>query len=669
MIRLGASAVLASTCIAGAFAQGWLCYGGNPQHNGAFTGTSQSASLIQWQTPLDDNRSYYGGAVLIHYAAPMVTPANTVVYGYRTTTVKSGVSNYDNWSVVARAASTGSAIWSMPTDYSAAIIFPNSWTSVFPVTLYQLNTSNLRGVAAAGSGGSIMTRDSADAAASQTNRIVFYTSTADFNSNKAAYSPIKINTPLTADTLGNIYFGYEVTGTIPSAIATKIGTGGIAKINVLTGAKSYVPVTSMKVDASLSRLAMNAAPALTPDQKFIYIAVTGGNPYLVKLSTKDLSTSASVRLLDGSAAGQNANLINESSASPMIGPDGHVFMGVFGYQWRESHGWMLQFDGNLNPNDAKGKRWPVGAFGWDDTAVVVPKALVPSYKGKSTYLILTKYNNYDMGGDAGADGSNKIAILDPLSNAVTKDRQSGVPVMDEIITVLGPTRTNDDSNHPQARNEWCINSAAIDINRKSAIINSEDGHMYRWSFVTNTLVEDMNLQPPTGEAYTETAIGPDGQIYVINNSILFAIGSTKPTAVIASKGSGASGNVASITTIDGSVYAINSVTTTTGQAAAIEADFTLQNLHPSCFNLAVDVAAAAGVTGTASVYNYVTKTFDVLGTGDLTATLTQAKFTATTKAPQYVDSKGRVRVLIQGTTNSKTAKFKLSADQITCNAR
>ena len=69
--------------------------------------------------------------------------------------------------------------------------------------------------------------------------------------------------------------------------------------------------------------------------------------------------------------------------------------------------------------------------------------------------------------------------------------------------------------------EWCINSAAIDQANKCAMINSEDGHVYRWSFVTNTLLTGLQLAPPTGEAYTPTLIGPDGAVYAINNAKLF----------------------------------------------------------------------------------------------------------------------------------------------------
>jgi hypothetical protein len=89
--------------------------------------------------------------------------------------------------------------------------------------------------------------------------------------------------------------------------------------------------------------------------------------------------------------------------------------------------------------------------------------------------------------------------------------------MNEVLTVLGPTPNR---NLPGV-DEWCINSAAIDPINKCAIVNSEDGHVYRWSFATNSLSVGLKLAPPTGEAYTSTAIGPDGAIYAINNATLF----------------------------------------------------------------------------------------------------------------------------------------------------
>ena len=59
---------------------------------------------------------------------------------------------------------------------------------------------------------------------------------------------------------------------------------------------------------------------------------------------------------------------------------------------------------------------------------------VASYHGTSTYLIMTKYNNY-LGVNTG-DGKNKIAILDP--NATENDPVIPTTlVMNEVITQLG----------------------------------------------------------------------------------------------------------------------------------------------------------------------------------------------------------------------------------------
>ncbi len=146
---------------------------------------------------------------------------------------------------------------------------------------------------------------------------------------------------------------------------------------------------------------------------------------------------------------------------------------------------------------------------------------MPSYKGRSSYLILTKYNNY---ADAGGDGVNKVAVQDP--NATLTDPISGAKVMKTILTMVGPTPDQNlrDQGHPLAVHEWCINTTVVDPTGKCAIVNSEDGNVYRWDFTTNTLTARINLSTGWGEPYTPTVIGPDGKVYAINNATLFAIG-------------------------------------------------------------------------------------------------------------------------------------------------
>jgi hypothetical protein len=128
---------------------------------------------------------------------------------------------------------------------------------------------------------------------------------------------------------------------------------------------------------------------------------------------------------------------------------------------------------------------------------------------------MTKYNNYVQ---AGGDGLNKIAVLDP--NATETDPVTGVAVMNEVRTALGPTP---DDGSPGVK-EWCINSAAVDPRTGSIMANSEDGKLYRWIPSINELTESVVLTAGIGAAYSPTLIGRDGKVYAINDATLFAVG-------------------------------------------------------------------------------------------------------------------------------------------------
>jgi len=133
---------------------------------------------------------------------------------------------------------------------------------------------------------------------------------------------------------------------------------------------------------------------------------------------------------------------------------------------------------------------------------------------------MTKYNNY--AGIGTGDGTNRIAVLDP--NATESDPVTHATTMNEILTILGPTRDPDFPGYPNAVREWCINAAAVDPYTNSILVNSEDGHMYRWDMNTNTLLEGLPLNPAFSEPYTPTLVGPDGTVYAINHGTLYAAG-------------------------------------------------------------------------------------------------------------------------------------------------
>ena len=468
----------------------WNNFARDAQHTALSPTASQALNQIHWQTPVDLQPQYSGNDLLIHYGSPLITAANTVIVP-----VKTGATG--GFRVEARAGSDGALKWSSTTDY---ILPPHNWTPVFGPAL----TSQPR-LYFPGAGGTVYFRDQPDASSGTSGQIAFY-GLSNYQANPQAYDAgVIINTPLMSDSSGNIYFGFLVTGNTPLAL-----TSGIARISA-SGQGTWIPVTTAAADATMTKVVHNNAPALSPDLGTLYIAVSNGSAgYLVALNSTTLAPVARVRLKDPKS-GQDSWLSDDGSASPTVGPDGDVYFGVLESPAGENHyrGWLLHFDASLSQSKTP------GAFGWDDTASLVPAQMVPSYQGTSAYLLMSKYNNY---ASTGGGGQNKLAVLDP--NATQTDPVTLVTVMKEVLTILGPTP---DPSVGGVK-EWCINSAAVDPQTKSILANSEDGKLYRWDLTTNTLSQSVVLTSGIGEAYTSTVIGADGRVYAINNAILFAVG-------------------------------------------------------------------------------------------------------------------------------------------------
>ncbi len=280
------------------------------------------------------------------------------------------------------------------------------------------------------------------------------------------------------------------------------------------GTGSYVSVVS-----GTTQVATNSAPALSNDGNTLYVLESAGNfssGKLVSLDSHSLAVRAQVTLFDPHNTSNPAVIPNDGTASPTVGPDGDVYMGVLENPFASNHdrGWLLHFSADLSTSKIP------GAFGWDDTASIVPASMVPSYTGTSTYLLMTKYNNY---AGEGGNGVNKLAILDP--NAMMDDPVTGACVMQEVLTITGPTPDPEFiGSHPGAVREWCINTAVVNPATDSILANSEDGTLYRWNLTTNTFTQHIKLTSGVGEAYTPTLIGVDGTVYAVNNATLFAVG-------------------------------------------------------------------------------------------------------------------------------------------------
>ena len=477
----------------------WWGFGRDAQHTALGAIATQDLNRIAWSTPVDLAPQYTPrGELLIHYGSPVVTSHNTVIVA-----VKTGASG--GFRLEARAGGNGVLIWSADTDYRLP---PHAWVPSYNPALSAGNR-----LIAPGAGGKLLLRDNVDAAGVGFQTAVFYGVAAYAAAPAAFDAAIFINTPLTVDAQGTVFFGFIAIGANPAGL-----TSGLARV-AADGSGRWVSAAAAADDAAIDKLAMNSAPALSPDLRTVYVAVNTAatdagvqRGYLLALDSSTLAVTGKAALLDP-GTGTPARISDDASASPTVGPDGEVFFGVLETTFgsHNGRGWLLHFDATLAAT-----RVP-GGFGWDDTASVVPASMVASYTGPSSYLLAVKYNNY--AGVGSGDGLNRIAVIDP--NASQPDAVSGLPVMREVLSIIGPTF---EAGSAGPVKEWCINTMAVDPATKSILVNSEDGVLYRWSLATNTFTQRIRLTAGLGEAYTPTAIGADGAVYAINNATLFSVG-------------------------------------------------------------------------------------------------------------------------------------------------
>jgi hypothetical protein len=474
------------------------------------------------------------------------TAANTGTYQISNVTSTSFTLN----GVTGNGTYTGEGLWVLSTTSSTATSYIEPAYSWLPPDQAAYDPVTDR-VYFPGPGGTIDYISHPDIATGVVTPVqeAFY-GTSNYIKNPSAYdASIYINTPLTVDAQGNIYFGYAVTGSNPSNITE----GGIARISA-SGTARHVSAFAAADTAGQAPsddgnwvAALGSAPALSNDGSTVYFAVDDGgyglsgneyNAYLVGLNSSNLQPKYSVQLYDPTTGngvpatgvqttGNGAGVIDVSTASPMVAPDGTIYMGVFGSNFDGSRGSLLHFSGNLQTE------YIPGAFGWDDTPSIIPTAMVSSYTGSSSYLILSKYNNYANAetGSSGGNGVNEIAILDPYASQPdpNNDPQPGgqpMPVMKQILTFASPSPDipNINGGDPNAVREWCTNGSAVDPATDSIFANDEDGYTYQWNLGTNTITHTVEVSQGYGVPYTPTAISPNGEVFSDNGGTLFALG-------------------------------------------------------------------------------------------------------------------------------------------------
>ncbi len=480
----------------------WWNFGRDSQHSAQSDIATQSLLRVVWQTPVDLVPPYRPNNVLpIHYGSPVISRRDTVLVPVK-------LNRDGGFRVEARAGANGVLLWSAATDY---VLPAHDWTPSYNIALTQGNR-----VYFPGAGGKLYFRDDVDSQTGSVQTVVFYGSNA-YDLAPAAYdAAVRINTPLTVDPRGNVYFGFIVIGATPIGLQS-----GIARI-APDGTANWVSVATASSSTLLTKVAMNSAPALSMDLSTLYVVVTdappaGARPWgmLLALDAQTLATRGQIELRDP-ATGARAWISDNGSSSPSVAPDGDVYFGVLesNAPAHNFRGWLLHFDALLMVTKLP------GSFGWDQTVSFAPRAMVPQYTGTSSYLVVSKYNNYI--GVGSGNGRNQMAILDPAQSQI--DTIAAIPVMREVLTILGPTPEFGQPGTLGAVREWCVNTTAVDPATSSILVNSADGRLYRWHLPSNQLTQNVRFNNGYLESYTPTAIGPDGKVYAINNATLFAVG-------------------------------------------------------------------------------------------------------------------------------------------------
>jgi hypothetical protein len=214
-----------------------------------------------------------------------------------------------------------------------------------------------------------------------------------------------------------------------------------------------------------------------------------------------------------------ARVLDDSSSSPTIAPDGSILYGSYTrYDFARGH--LLKFD-------SSGQFQGAYRFGWDSTPAI--------YQHGSTYSIIIKDNEYGGGPQFGSycntdsicpprqNGPFFITQLDPSLNVEWKfqntNNQACTRNADGSVTCVPNTSGN---QWPNIGFEWCMNAPVVDANGV-VYANSEDGNVYAID-QGGTLKANLFLQQALGAAYTPLAIGPDAKIYTENKGHLIVVG-------------------------------------------------------------------------------------------------------------------------------------------------
>jgi outer membrane protein assembly factor BamB len=185
----------------------WTTHAHDAQHTGVSPVASQKLAKIHWQVPVD--LAPPESEILIHYGSPLVTAKNTVIVPVKTVT--------SSFRVQAHDGATGKRLWTVNTAYQPpfAGFMPGLGPTLSHHHLFVPDTA-----------GGILVRANPDNAKGNITHLYFYGLENYLALPEVYQQAVKINTPLTADADGNLYFGFMVTGITPIGLRS-----GLARIS------------------------------------------------------------------------------------------------------------------------------------------------------------------------------------------------------------------------------------------------------------------------------------------------------------------------------------------------------------------------------------------------------------------------------------------------------
>ena len=573
---LSVQTILATT----ALGQEWPQWGKDPQHTGSINVTSQSlnrniADVIYDSTvpgEISAATQLFGAAdLLVHYQVPLVD-GNDVYMEFKSGNASKNTFSQMNWAENKLSWQSGTLVqvWSFASDWKAPGSYADFWEPVFHSALAN------GALYVPGAGGTIFRVDKATGA--QVARINPF-STIDNNTYTAGpisadssgnlyYNVVKLQPG------GGFYSKDSVDSWLvkvaPDNSATKVsysvltpGTPGPDDPCEISFSQSLAPwppsptAVAPTVRCGPMRVALNIAPAIAPDGTIYSIArshaaFANRSGFLVAVNsnlTLKWIASLNNRFNDGCGVpissggvlppngqpggcrvGANfgvdpgvnhaggGRVLDDSSASPTVAPDGSVFYGAYSrYNYAQGH--LMHFS-------STGAYLGAYRFGWDLTAGISPHG--------NSYSVVIKDNQYGEVGsycdvEAVCPSDRTIANSGgyPEAYFITQLNQNlNVQWRFQNTNQFSCSRQPDGSvtcvsDHPNGF-EWCVNAMAIDANGV-VFANSEDGNLFALN-PDGTLKQKIFQQLALGAAYTPASIGNDGKIYSQNAGHLFVAG-------------------------------------------------------------------------------------------------------------------------------------------------